>query len=100
MTSRLKNPFRVILIFIYLDVDAMKLFYFTESSSGGLKLADGFPTDTLVVLLDTLTWILTELPIENATYILHLEAVNTIIVALSQQMFASTKPAFKLSQYR
>jgi len=57
-------------------------------------------SDPMEVLLDTLVQIIVDLPITNVTYILHLEAVNTLIVILSQQLFVSTKPAIKLPSYR
>ena len=56
--------------------------------------------DPMELLLETLVQILVDLPVTNVTYILHLEAVNTLIVILSQQMFVSNKPALKLPSYR
>ncbi|XP_034242457.1 dymeclin isoform X2 [Thrips palmi] len=49
--------------------------------------------------LDALIEIVVDVPLKDYTYILHLEAINCILVLLSIQMF-STQPAEKLCVYR
>ncbi|CAG7726196.1 unnamed protein product [Allacma fusca] len=90
------------------DVFARQFSAFTPSASsneiqGGI-LQDGQmispgDTDVLDPLVDALMQILSELPVKSNTYLLHLEAVNTLIVLLSTQMFCSV-PAYKLLSFR
>lgn len=49
--------------------------------------------------LDALIEIVVDVPLKDYTYILHLEAINCLLVLLSIQMF-STQPAEKLCVYR
>lgn len=49
--------------------------------------------------IDALIEIVVDVPLKDFTYILHLEAINSLLVLLSIQMF-STQPAEKLLVYR
>jgi len=53
----------------------------------------------LELLIESVVKIIVELPVQSNTYILQLEAVNTLIVLLSSQMFWS-QPAYRLPAYR
>ena len=55
--------------------------------------------DVLESLAESLVQIITELPVKSNTYLLHLEAVNTLLALLSSQMFASI-PASKLLPFQ
>jgi hypothetical protein len=69
----------------------------TDDESGGAVVFE--EGDVLELLIESLIKIVVELPVQSNTYVLQLEAVNTLIILLSSQMFWS-KPAYKLPAFR
>ncbi|XP_043222619.1 dymeclin-like [Amphibalanus amphitrite] len=68
-----------------------------------LPLPDGVPppagSDPLLLLIGTLTDMTITLPLQENTYFIHLEALNTLLILLGCQMY-TTKPAHELPVYR
>ncbi|XP_022085967.1 dymeclin-like [Acanthaster planci] len=70
--------------------DAARTAAFLEDGLDGLDMADNEsrPVQTLLEeFLHSLLTLLVEVPVLNFSYVLHLEAINTLLIVLSVQMF-------------
>lgn len=68
----------------------------SKEDAGALLASE---SDLLELVMDTLVKMIVDLPLQSNTYVVHLEAINTLITILSVQMFWG-KPAHKLLPYK
>jgi len=74
-------------------------FLLDENGDANPKIIGEGDPDLLELLVESLVKVIIELPVCSTTYLLHLEAVNTLIILLSVQMFWS-KSACQLAPYK